>query len=513
MDNAYQSLIHLYGVNNGLHFAAFVYVVFFALSYFFQESQRHVSVVFGVVSICFVFLYGFSISFQFAHNIPVIQLYPAWFAIFAKFAAPLVLALITLLFFRSIAVKSFHTFHTVQKEKTVLLFIYLICLVSFFAMFFVSDTRQALIVTVFSGIPVFLIYSYLTKKIIGKHSVGKMLLFGYALFILTAAHQLWILTENIELTPASALGIQLSYSLLFLWLSFSVIRFGYDEVKYYFQVQKLDKKKLMYQIYLAIRKQQFFLVYQPKLDVKTNQIVGVEALLRWKHPIKGIVMPNEFIPVAEKTGMINQICFWSIEEAVKQCRDFIDLGQPLPIALNFSDKNMHPKTMQFLKDALQKHQVPAQMIVIEINENCLMTQTPSQKEALQILNSMDVCLTIDDYGTGFSSLSHLSTLDLHEIKIDESFMVDIDKDNDNLIIVQSTLSMTQGLNIKAVAEGVESEAVIAKLTQLGCDVVQGNAVARPMRSSALINWLYSRNQEEMLKKQAASLSDANLQTV
>lgn len=287
--------------------------------------------------------------------------------------------------------------------------------------------------------------------------------------------------------------LQFISSLIYLVVCLATIRFGNKEVRLYFKTTGADKHSAIQGIYNAIENNEFFLVYQPKLSLNNESITGAEAFLRWNHPTKGILSPKEFVSIAEKTNMMRYICFISIDEAVKQAKIFQDINANIPISLNISSQNIHPKTISYLVDTLAKQQVKQQNITIELNEGFLIEPTNNQMRALKMLQATDIKISLDDYGKGFSSLRFLKELKLSEIKIDYSFIKELNNNSSNLVIVKSSVEMIKGLNIKSIAEGVENNEVKKILKQIGCDEIQGYQVSHPMRGSAFINWLNKNN--------------------
>lgn len=286
---------------------------------------------------------------------------------------------------------------------------------------------------------------------------------------------------------------------LFLFYFFLAV-YGYEQIKYFRKMYVVDKELLLQDLSKAVERDDFYMVYQPQLDLKKNQVCGLEALIRWKHPQRGLVPPNLFIPIAEKTGLINKISFWVIKTVIKQCKEFQSRGFDFRVSINLSAKNLNPNIVKYLVNQLRVHGVPPETLVIEITETSLMLNTAEVKYSLDLLTKTGCYISLDDYGTGFSSLSYLHNLDLEELKIDQSFIKDIDKNINSRIIVDSTLQMGKSLKLRVVAEGVETEEVIASLVDMDCDVIQGYVIARPMQVPNLYLWLEEQTDAKLFLK-------------
>ena len=242
----------------------------------------------------------------------------------------------------------------------------------------------------------------------------------------------------------------------------------------------------------AVEKNELLLYYQPKVELATNQVIGVEALVRWQHPSRGFVPPSEFIPFAERTGYIKVLTQWIIEKAMDQCGRWVDQGVRLQISLNISARDLlTPDLPNRIHDAMQAHRVPPDLVCLEITESGLMDDPGRALQTLNRMNALGIKLSVDDYGTGYSSLAYLKKLPVDEMKIDQAFVRNMVSDGDDLVIVRSTIELGHNLGLKVVAEGVEDEATLDKLKQLGCDLAQGYHISRPLAPEQLELWLKS----------------------
>lgn len=242
---------------------------------------------------------------------------------------------------------------------------------------------------------------------------------------------------------------------------------------------------LLSELRRAIGGHELRLFLQPKIDVARHTIVGAEALVRWQHPTRGMVPPMKFIPFAEDTGFVRQLTLWIFEEAARQWPALQAAGLHR-ISVNLSTRDLLDPELPNRFDAILRRQgVPATAFCLEITESAVMNEP---KRALAMLNTLSAAgfeLSIDDYGEGQTSLSYLKTLPVHELKIDQIFIKQIDRDEKDATIVRSTIGLAHSLGFRAVAEGVESEAILALLRELGCDEAQGFHLGRPMPAAEM----------------------------
>jgi diguanylate cyclase (GGDEF)-like protein/PAS domain S-box-containing protein len=240
----------------------------------------------------------------------------------------------------------------------------------------------------------------------------------------------------------------------------------------------------------AIDEHELVLYYQPKKTVSNGEIASVEALLRWQHPTRGLVLPNDFIPVAQQTSLIRPLTLYVIDEALRQCRAWIDEGLKLSIAVNLSIRNLldveFPAQVAAL---LEKWKIDASYLELEITESTMLTDPVRTMRVLERLSAMGIRLSIDDFGTGYSSLSYLSRLPVDEIKIDRSFVTNMTLNRGDAVIVRSTIDLGRNLGLEVVAEGVETEECWDELMALGCTSAQGYFFSRPLPAAELGAWL------------------------
>lgn len=249
----------------------------------------------------------------------------------------------------------------------------------------------------------------------------------------------------------------------------------------------------------AVDKGEIFLVYQPKVDVSNNEITGAEALARWMHPEFGLISPVNFIPLAENSGMIVSIGEWVLRESCIQTKRWHDRGYShLKIAVNVSIRQLHEQDfIETVKLALNESQLPPGSLIIELTENMIMENAESNVVKLRALKSLGVQISIDDFGTGYSSLSYLQRFPLDQLKIDRSFIMEIQSETKPMPIVKAVISLAHDLGLTVVAEGVETEAQLLYIRSLDCEEFQGYLCSKPVTA---VNFLKQLQPE--LKRQA-----------
>jgi EAL domain-containing protein (putative c-di-GMP-specific phosphodiesterase class I) len=243
----------------------------------------------------------------------------------------------------------------------------------------------------------------------------------------------------------------------------------------------------------AIQRDQFRLVYQPKADLKTGRIVGVEALARWHSPRRGEIKPDDFIPHAERSGStIQALTEWTFNEAFRQAREWELAGKDLTVAVNLSPRSvLDPALTEKIGELLRKWELSARLIQVELTETAVfgISEPERIRETLDGLSELGLIVALDDFGTGYSSLTRLRDLPIHKVKIDKSFVCRMDERPQDALIVRSVIALAKSLHLRVVAEGVETEAVWRRLSDLGCDVAQGNYLSRPLPPEELIRWV------------------------
>lgn len=240
----------------------------------------------------------------------------------------------------------------------------------------------------------------------------------------------------------------------------------------------------------GIREQQLVLHFQPKISFSSNRVYGFEALLRWNHPELGSISPNDFIPIAEHSNLIYPLTLWVLENGIAHCKKWFDRGVKVSVAVNLSARNLvDDRIVLDIKRLLHEYQVPGECLELEITESMIMADPSRAEAALHRIHRLGVVLSVDDFGTGYSSLAYLKRLPVQALKIDSSFVRTMLSDEQDEIIVNSTIHLAHNLGLKVVAEGVESLAIYQKLAQLGCDHAQGYFMGKPLPFDEAERWL------------------------
>lgn len=245
----------------------------------------------------------------------------------------------------------------------------------------------------------------------------------------------------------------------------------------------------------GIERGELLLHYQPKCEARSRVVVGAEALVRWRHPTLGLLMPFEFIPLAENTGLITPLTLAVLDEAVRQGQLWRMEGHDLTVAVNLSMRHLTDLQLPaHVAATLARHRYPPERLTLEVTESTIMNDPSRAVSVLAHLRAIGVRVAVDDYGTGYSSLAYLKQLDVDELKIDRSFITGISEDPNDEIIVRSTIELGHSLGLHIVAEGVEDLATWDKLLPLGCDVIQGYFVGRPIRGDQFTQWMREWNE-------------------
>ncbi len=240
----------------------------------------------------------------------------------------------------------------------------------------------------------------------------------------------------------------------------------------------------------AIERDELLLYYQPKINMASGQIYGVEALVRWQHPIHGLMYPDEFIPLAEQTGLIAPLTMWVLKAGLAQCQQHSNEALPLDMAVNLSVRNLHdPRFPEKVARLIEESCGDPSRLRLEITETAIMADPNRALETLNSLNAMGVLLSIDDFGTGYSSLAYLKQMPVDELKIDKSFVMGMLEDKSDVVIVRSIVDLAHNIGIPVVAEGVENQQVYDMLKAMGCDAVQGRFVCGPLPVAELMKWI------------------------
>ncbi|MCG7529869.1 EAL domain-containing protein [Psychrobium sp. MM17-31] len=255
-------------------------------------------------------------------------------------------------------------------------------------------------------------------------------------------------------------------------------------------VNSAERLNLINDLKYAISDDQLELHYQPKLNLKTGIVTHVEALVRWQHPKLGMVPPDSFIHIAEQTGQINALTQWVFVTALKQYNTWKEQGIDINIAVNISAENLKDIGFEaFVRDSVTQYQVPNNYVTLEVTESAVVDNPEAAIALLRRFKEDGFKISIDDYGTGYSSLAQLKQLPVNELKIDKSFVQKLESDEDDQIIVRSTIELAHNMGLSVVAEGIEDEYSLHWLAKHGCELAQGYYISRPQPSEKLTPWL------------------------
>ena len=260
-----------------------------------------------------------------------------------------------------------------------------------------------------------------------------------------------------------------------------------------FELGKTSQLSLLGELRSAVEEDQLTLYYQPKVDLRSGASDSVEALVRWVHPKRGFVSPIDFIPFAEQTGYIKAVTRWVLERALKQCGEWHLRGVDVKISINMSARDLlNPELVPMVSELTARFKIPAPLVCLEITESAVMEDPARALETLERLHKLGLRLSIDDFGTGQSSLAYIRKLPVQEMKIDRSFVRNMVADKDDAVIVRSTIELGHNMGLRVVAEGVEDHGALMLLTKLGCDEAQGYFIARPLPPEEYEAWLRRR---------------------
>jgi diguanylate cyclase (GGDEF)-like protein len=247
---------------------------------------------------------------------------------------------------------------------------------------------------------------------------------------------------------------------------------------------------LMGELRQAIERDEFLLHYQPKVTLANGTCNAVEVLVRWRHPTRGMIPPDQFVPFAERTGYIKTITHWVLEHACAQLAQWHRMGIEISVCVNISTHDLiHQDLPELAMQILQRHGLAPQWLSLEITESLIMEDPAKALAALERLHRLGIRLSIDDFGTGYSSLAYLKKLPVQELKIDRSFVLNMGEDADDATIVRSTIELAHNMGLRVVAEGIETREIYQQLRSLGCDEAQGYFMSRPLAAAEMEQWL------------------------
>lgn len=482
---------HDYGVFHGVYITVVLTILLYALSYHIHHGHgaRKIASGLGVVTLSFLFFGLYGVFFEQTHHAVTSHLFSVNFLQFTKFAAPLALLTATFVFIRYVAPLSLQAYRLISKYRFFVSLLYAIDIAVLVALFFITDINYASLLILLNFIPHMLATIYYAYVALKQH-YGLLLASIYSACFVIVAGFIWLLVGGkLNLNETTYIAVNAYFCLVIILIGFITLRYGYNAAVRFAELDGIDSKNIMHDIVSGIEHDEFFMVYQPKLRLTSNQVCGFEAFVRWQHPEHGLISPAEFIEIAEQSNQIDDLFAYTLKRSVMDTKTLHDAGLNLPVSLNFSSKNLSCANAALIIDTLKHHELPANMLILELTESILLTLSPETNKALAMLHFGGIKLSLDDYGTGFSSLGYLHKLKVHEIKIDKSFISEIESNNYHQIIVESVIYMAKRLGIEVVAEGVESEQTKTLVRQHGCDIVQGYLVSKPMTKHELFDYL------------------------
>ena len=244
----------------------------------------------------------------------------------------------------------------------------------------------------------------------------------------------------------------------------------------------------------ALEAGQLSLYYQPKLNLSLDRIESVECLIRWIHPEHGFIPPDEFIPLAEQTGAIRHVTKWALEKALTQHAEWRRQGLDIAMAVNISAVDLSDLSLPHtVSSLLSTHKIEPEKLVLEVTESAVMSDPEIAINALNMLSRMNIKISIDDFGTGFSSMAQLKKMPVDEIKIDKAFVLELATNSEDQVMVKTLIAMAQNLGLSTVAEGVENAESVELLKTMGCSTAQGFHLSRPQPSQDITPWLHEAN--------------------
>ena len=269
---------------------------------------------------------------------------------------------------------------------------------------------------------------------------------------------------------------------------------GYEIYNSKYDEYSTGKLSLISDLRSAIVKNQLFMEYQPVIEINTGKVISAEALLRWNHPERGTVYPDDIIPIAEQTGLINPVTYWIIDTTAKYNNKLKSIGIDIKIAINLSVYNLQDhQFVEKIIDIFDKNKISASDFIMEVTESVMMTNPQQSIEVLNQLHNLGIEIAVDDFGTGYSSLAYLKLLPLSKLKIDKSFIMDMIDDDNDAMIVRSTIDLAHNLGMQVIAEGIEEKEILELLSILGCKLGQGYYISRPISDNNFEKWVVKQN--------------------
>lgn len=486
-------ITHILGISNGMYIAVALQMLFGAISYTKQTRVNGLANIYLLLGGIVFGFWFYSIFWQHFHLADAMPYYPDWLYQPTLYITLFTCALATYTYIRMFSYKWIKFYKINKQIKLVEYILYGVFITSAFYLSLDHDIYIVNLVLL-ANFLLFCFFALGVTLICADNTIGKV----YTGFFLVLTAYFLILgyfnyTREVLEYPMLMACSHILVNVFILFFCFVGLRYGYNELTGFFHLHTLDQYNLVRDLPKALSGDELFVEYQPQVDLSTNKVIGAEALMRWQHPVKGRIPPNNFIPLAESMEIIDHLTQWLISKTVIQAKILQQNNTPMPISMNFSPLNFNLSMVDFLENTLKQHDLPAKYITVEMTENLLMETGSEVTESLKKLDEMGIAVSIDDYGTGYSSLSYLQKMSIDELKIDRSFINDIHDNKDSYEIVRSTLDMAKNLSLHVVAEGVEDDATQTLLASIGCNTAQGFGIAKPMSAAALVDWVAEKN--------------------
>jgi len=355
--------------------------------------------------------------------------------------------------------------------------------------------RSADIVARFGGDEFVIVLTNISDSYFAVHVANKIIASFSALFVIEGHELSSTPSIGISIFPENGLTAEdlLKNADAAMYHAKSQGRNNYQYFTREMHKEALERLSMESDLRLALERNEFYLNYQPQVNIASGQLVGVEALVRWKHPVRGLVSPGYFIPLAEEAGLIESIGEWVLRTACKDNKYWQDLGlKPLIMAVNLSARQfVQANICEIIQSALQDSGLDHRYLDVEITESLLVQNVEKVMETLNKLKSAGICLSMDDFGTGYSNLGYLIKFQFDKLKLDQSFVADITTNPDNAAIARAIITLAHNLRLKVIAEGVETKAQLNYLRTLGCDEMQGYFFSRPVSKEGIVEYLRS----------------------
>lgn len=490
---------HLYGVSSGIYFALVFMLVLFGLSYRKQYNWK-VTAAFLLVAASYACFGFYNLFFHTLFTDITAPLYSQGFLKFCAMMTPVSILVLTYIYIQGFTLRSVSAYERVKKEGWIAHLIYASTIANIIAIYCVDD-HQTIALMLLLG---FILPTFGAARLAmvsnekSTVNVGYAVLFGGLLVLILTGGMYAVYNPNM-LPDAPQVLMNVGFAIFTFCTAVFSIRYGYEEIWSFFVLQEMDKRGILSDITTGIHNNQFVLHYQPQLDLQTGKVTAAEALIRWEHPEKGRISPLDYIPLAEESGLISHITMWVISRSIREAKQLHDRGFELKMSINFSPKDINSHVISHLEKTLKRYEYPNELVVVEITESQMInSQDTDFAAAMQRLHDLGVSISIDDYGTGFSSLSHMQRLKVHELKVDQAFITDLKYGSNDYAIVYSTLQMARNLNLVSVAEGVEDYETLKLLQELKCNLAQGYGIAKPMPFDELVAWMTEKTDSTTL---------------